>query len=103
MLQFRMGSEPASPDAKNQIQGKLNDGWDVVYCDGLRKQTVGLSHASFAVWFRDKDPCNDEKPVPPEERQSVARAELHAVILPLDKKEPGVKLHVVTDNELVIL
>ena len=55
------------------------------------------------MWCGDRDPCNDEKPVPQEEKQSITRVELHAVILALDKKKPGVKLHVVTDSELVFL
>ena len=41
--------------------------------------------------------------MPPEGRQSITRAELHAVLLALDKKRPGVRLHVVTDSEIVFL
>ena len=48
------------PDAKTQIENKLNEGWDVVYCNGSRKQTAGLSDAGFAVWFGDCGPHNDE-------------------------------------------
>ena len=40
------------PEAKNQMHGKLIEGWDVVYCNGSRIQTAGLSHAGVCcvVW-----------------------------------------------------
>ena len=41
--------------------------------------------------------------MPPEEQQSITRVELCAVLLALDKKTPGLRLHVVADIELVFL
>ena len=91
------------PDAKNRIQCKLIDGLDVACCDGSHKQTAGLSHMGFAVWFGDCDLCNDECPGPPEEQQSTTKAKLRVSMLALDKKKHRVRLHVVTDSGLVVL
>ena len=91
------------PDAVNQIQRNLNHGWDVAFCYGSHKQTSGLSHAGFSVWSREGDPRNEDKPVPVNEKHPVTRAELRAALLALAKKQPGIRLHVVTDSELVFL
>ena len=55
------------------------------------------------MWFGEQDTRNEEKPIPLQEKQSITRAELRAALLALDKKQPGVKLHLVTDSELVFL
>ena len=60
-------------------------------------------HPGFAVWFGDQDSYNGERLVPPHEKQLITRAELRAFLLALDKKKLGVKLHVVTDSELIFL
>ena len=91
------------PDALNQIQDKLSQGWDVAYCDGSRKSTLGLSYAGNSVWFGLGDVCNAELPVPVQEKQSITGAELRAALCALHSKQPGVKLHVVTDSELLFL
>ena len=59
-------------------------------CTGMSQGNRQQVLLGFAVWYGDRDPRNDEKPVPGEEKQSITRAELHAVILALDKKKPGV-------------
>ena len=76
-------------DAKSQIQDKPNNGCDVASCDGSRSETAGLSHEAFAVWFGEQGPRNEEKPVPPQEKKSITRAELHAALLAWIKSSQG--------------
>ena len=62
------------PDMVNQIQGKVSDGWDVIYCDCSRKETSGLSHAGYRVC---SDPRTEEGPVPASGHQTITHEVLY--------------------------
>ena len=84
-----MVSWQGDTDMRNEIQHKVNDGWDVAYCDGSREETAGVLRAGFSVWCGGTDPRNGEGAVPSAEKQTITRAELRRASLALTKKQPG--------------
>ena len=56
------------PDAKNQIEDEISQGWDVLYCDGSWKCTSGLSHAGFGVCLGEGDHKKGDRVVPMQEK-----------------------------------
>ena len=46
---------------------------------------------------------DESSPLPVTDRQSITRAELTAALRALQKKCPGIPLHLVTDSELVFM
>ena len=59
------------PDALNQIQDTINQGWDVGYCDGSRKGTSGVLHAGYSLWFVLGDEHNTELTLQVDEKQTI--------------------------------
>ena len=89
------------PEKQREIDQKLKDGWDVCYTDGSRTETAGVSHAGYGVWYSAGNPRNVRAAVPAHEKQTIGRAELRGVLAAVQGKTPGVKLHIVTDSEIV--
>ena len=55
--------------------------------DGPKSETGRLDHVVYAVWFLDGDFRNVTRTVPPQERQSITRAELRAAPHALQHKQ----------------
>ena len=90
-------------DAKTGFRTKSVRGGMLQYCDGSRKQTLGLSHAGLSVWFRAGDARNEDTAVPVLEKRSATRANVRAVLVVFSEKQPGVPLPLVTDSEPLCL
>ena len=89
------------PEKQREIDQKLKDGWEVCYTDGSRTETAGVSHAGYGVWYSAGNPRNVRAAVPAHEKQTIGRAELRGVLAAVQGKTPGIKLHIVTDSEIV--
>ena len=89
------------PEKQREIDQKLKDGWEVCYTDGSRTETAGVSHAGYGVWYSTGNPRNVRAAVPAHEKQTIGRAELRGVLAAVQGKTPGIKLHIVTDSEIV--
>ena len=89
------------PDMERQIAEKLGFGWDVAFVDGSRDSRGGVGRGLLDTGYGLGRQMTGMGPPPLTftDRQSFTRAELTAALRALQKKCPGIPLHLVADSE----